>query len=65
MYFLFLLNVGSGDTGGYGFYHTQGEFPDVWALSEDLRSDIDSVFVSNHYDGFFCKERSQYLTPAD
>ena len=45
--------------GGYGFYHTQGEFPDVWALSEDLRSDIDTVFVSKHYDGFFCVTKEQ------
>ena len=60
MYFLFLLNVGSGDTGGYGFYHTQGEFPDVWAISEDLRSDIDTVFVSKRYDGFSVNQFDQF-----
>ena len=43
--------------GGYGFYHTQREFPDVWAHSEDLSSDIDTVFVSKHYDGFFSKTK--------
>ena len=40
-----------------GIDHTQGEFPDMWTLSENLRSDVDTVFVSKHYDGFFCKTK--------
>ena len=44
--------------GGYGFYHTQGEFPDMWAHSEYLGPDIDTAFfVSKHYDGFFCETK--------
>ena len=38
-------------------YHTQGEFPDMWTLSENLRSNVDTVFVSKHYDVFFCKTK--------
>ena len=40
-----------------GFDHTEGKFPDVRTLSKNLRSDVYTVFVSKHYDGFFCKAK--------
>ena len=41
-----------------GFDHTQGKFTDMWTLSENLRSDVETTFfVSNHYDGFFCQTK--------
>ena len=48
-----------------GFDHNQGEFPEMWTLLENLRSNVDTVFVSKHYDGFFVRQRSQYLAPAE
>ena len=40
-----------------GFDHNQGEFPDMSTLLENLGSDVYTVFVSKHYDGFFCKAK--------
>ena len=40
-----------------GFNHTEGEFPDMRTLSENLRFHVVTVFVSKHYDGFFCKAK--------
>ena len=32
-----------------GFDHTEGKFLDMWTLAENLRSDVYTVFVSEHY----------------
>ena len=44
-----------------GFDHTQGEFPDMWTLSENLSTYVYTVFVSKHYYVFSVRQRSQYL----
>ena len=44
-----------------GLDHNQGEFSDMSTLSENLGSDVYTVFVSKHYDGFFCETKVTIL----
>ena len=40
-----------------GFDHSEGKFLDMWTLSENLSSDVYTVFVGKHYYSFFCKAK--------